>query len=194
MCDKAHESELHIALDTVPPQGLRIDKHTDEAKIRPKGAGAAGLESVRITGVLEDLGGQYIFRGELHAELVGACVRCLGAARMPVSSEAVWLFEPGPHAEQEASDGDEEEDDLAPRVSRFSGREIDLAPMAWEELMLALPAKLICSESCQGLCPTCGEPLRDGSCGCAEKQRAGASGFAALREMFPDLPDGREKE
>ena len=44
-----------------------------------------------------------------------------------------------------------------------------------EELMLGFPMRLLCSDDCEGLCPKCGKPKRDGDCGCV------------LREIDPRL-------
>ena len=37
-----------------------------------------------------------------------------------------------------------------------------------EQILLALPLKTICSESCKGLCPHCGQNLNVEQCSCAE--------------------------
>ena len=36
-----------------------------------------------------------------------------------------------------------------------------------ETLILEFPTKIVCSEDCEGLCPVCGKPKREG-CGCKE--------------------------
>ena len=39
-----------------------------------------------------------------------------------------------------------------------------------EELMIDFPRKLLCSDDCEGLCPKCGKPKREGDCGCVTKE------------------------
>lgn len=37
-----------------------------------------------------------------------------------------------------------------------------------ESILLEFPTKIVCSDDCEGLCPVCGNPKRDG-CSCVEK-------------------------
>ena len=39
-----------------------------------------------------------------------------------------------------------------------------------EELVISFPSKLLCSEECEGLCPMCGKPKREGDCSCRKKE------------------------
>jgi len=43
---------------------------------------------------------------------------------------------------------------------------IDIADDVRQTLLLAVPLKLLCSENCRGLCPTCGKNLNEGECSC----------------------------
>lgn len=43
---------------------------------------------------------------------------------------------------------------------------LHLDPLIEEDVILALPVKFLCKESCKGLCPICGKNLNDGPCGC----------------------------
>ncbi len=47
---------------------------------------------------------------------------------------------------------------------------IDLSAVFDDELLLELPTKLLCRESCKGLCPKCGKNLNKGSCNCPTKE------------------------
>jgi DUF177 domain-containing protein len=44
--------------------------------------------------------------------------------------------------------------------------QIDLAPMARAEVLLAVPDAPLCRPDCAGLCPRCGTDLAAGPCGC----------------------------
>jgi uncharacterized protein len=48
----------------------------------------------------------------------------------------------------------------------FEGEEIDLDPYVFEEVMLNLPIKALCSEACEGICPSCGHNLNIEHCHC----------------------------
>jgi uncharacterized protein len=49
------------------------------------------------------------------------------------------------------------------------GIEINPAALAWEEFVLALPAKPLCRNDCRGLCPVCGKNNNRESCSCAKE-------------------------
>lgn len=59
------------------------------------------------------------------------------------------------------------EDDVY-RFLEENASEIDLTGDVRENLLLSLPMKHICSENCQGLCPTCGANLNEQSCNCSK--------------------------
>ena len=58
-----------------------------------------------------------------------------------------------------------EEEDLD--LSFYEGEEIDLSPLVQEQIILALPTRPLCRESCKGLCPQCGVNLNVQTCTCA---------------------------
>lgn len=43
---------------------------------------------------------------------------------------------------------------------------LDLDELIWEELVLFLPAKMLCNEDCKGLCQKCGKNLNKEKCDC----------------------------
>lgn len=83
--------------------------------------------------------------------------------------------------------GEAESDDLNldvdEEVIRISphGLEINVAHLAFEEFLLALPFKALCSEECKGLCPKCGHNLNTGPCACVRDE--GDPRLAALRNL-----------
>lgn len=47
---------------------------------------------------------------------------------------------------------------------------IDIADDVREFILLAVPQKLLCSDSCKGLCPHCGTNRNRGSCSCSAEE------------------------
>lgn len=45
---------------------------------------------------------------------------------------------------------------------------LDLDELISEEIQLFLPAKMLCSDDCKGLCQKCGKNLNEGKCECAK--------------------------
>lgn len=50
----------------------------------------------------------------------------------------------------------------------YTGQAIDFTATVQEQVVLSLPYKPLCSESCKGLCPDCGADMNAGPCGCRQ--------------------------
>lgn len=59
-------------------------------------------------------------------------------------------------------DDEQENEDTYP----IEDGEIDLAAPIIEEIIANIPVKILCTETCLGLCPTCGNNLNDNPCQC----------------------------
>ena len=46
------------------------------------------------------------------------------------------------------------------------GETIDLTEDVRTDIILALPRKPLCNMDCPGICPSCGQDLNEGTCGC----------------------------
>jgi uncharacterized protein len=99
----------------------------------------ATLDVSRMTG------GGYALRLRFEAGLSGPCMRCLEAAAPVVAVDVREVHQPG---------GGEEL--LSPYVI---GEDLDLAAWARDAYALALPAQVVCTPECAGLCPECGVNL-----------------------------------
>jgi len=58
---------------------------------------------------------------------------------------------------------------------------IDLGEILREQVFLALPVKVLCDESCRGLCPICGAVLKGDHCSCSDNGRY--SPFNVLKQL-----------
>jgi len=56
-------------------------------------------------------------------------------------------------------------------VYYFEGDEIDLDPFIYEEVLLDMPSRPVCSEDCKGLCGICGKNRNFEACDCHETSR-----------------------
>jgi uncharacterized protein len=101
--------------------------------------------SVEATLDLSHTTSGYSLRLRFDTVLDGPCVRCLEDAGRAVAVDAREVDQPG--GGEELSSPYLEEDQL------------DVAGWARDALVLALPAQIVCSDDCRGLCPVCGENL-----------------------------------
>ena len=53
-------------------------------------------------------------------------------------------------------------------VYYYEGDEIDVDPFVYEEVMLNMPVRPLCSEACKGICPQCGKNRNTEKCDCPE--------------------------
>lgn len=122
--------------------------------------------------------------GSVRGVLELACHRCLDPVRHPLD-EAVDLFliEEAPTPSEEETELDME--DL--EYEFFDGETIDLDQLIGEQVFLALPHKVLCSEECRGLCPRCGANLNTESCRCVRGDEQ--SPFEKLKILRSALPD-----
>ena len=182
---------------------LNVDATAEEKAIRPDGVAPAGMRDVHLTGTLSRIDTELYFTGAVSATLDTPCDRCLGEAHVPLEQDVEWYFERGDgELTAEIAGGDitleytdeELEDITGNTVRTFSGETLDLGPCVWEELVLAIPSKLLCDNACKGMCPRCGANLNQGPCKCGGDAAAGGHpGLAKLKELYPDLPDRVEE-
>ena len=56
------------------------------------------------------------------------------------------------------------------RTTFFTGTKLAIGDILSEQILLALPMKVLCTVDCKGLCPTCGTNLNTGNCGCPKEE------------------------
>jgi uncharacterized protein len=90
------------------------------------------------------------------------CSRCLETCRLPVSASFRYTFVPAPESHQEEQELSADDLDFA----YYEEDTIDLDRLIFEQVMLQMPIKPLCRETCQGLCPRCGINLNVAGCDC----------------------------
>jgi len=89
------------------------------------------------------------------------CDRCLTEYDRNFSEQLDILFHIGP---EEIETEEDEVISISPDI-----KEIDIAPFIEECLIVSIPMKLLCKESCKGICAGCGADLNTERCSCEEK-------------------------
>lgn len=121
----------------------------------------------QISGRARREGERVRVRGNLRTIIEAPCDRCLRETVAPVETEfdVTYVSALAPAPEDEVGIPSDEMD-----VSTFDGEAIDVDDLAREQILLALPARLLCREDCKGLCPTCGADMNTEACSCREKE------------------------
>jgi len=101
------------------------------------------------------------FDGEVSGHAEATCGRCLESFPLDVTQEFSLVLTPATPLSGEI--------ELAPgdlTQSFYEGSEVDLTPLVYEQILLALPTRPLCGEECRGLCPQCGSNRNTGQCAC----------------------------
>jgi uncharacterized protein len=124
----------------------------------------ASSARVVVEGSVRRYGDGFRAVGTTRSSVNLLCVRCLEPVAWNEDEEFTIELRPrlGPPSEEEIELGDE---DL--EVMFMEEEVLDLAALAAEQVLLALPMRALCSEQCAGLCPSCGANRNRGEeCGC----------------------------
>jgi len=136
------------------------------------------LEPAEIRGQVRKTGEELQFLGHLGAKIEAPCARCLKPVALPISAELSERFVPAVSwRSEEQHELREEELNLAV----FDGEGIELDDLVREEVLLALPAQVLCRDDCKGLCPVCGHDRNSNECGCDRTQVD--SRWAGLKDL-----------
>lgn len=128
-------------------------------------------EPVVCHGQVRNTAGVLILTGIVETRLHGVCDRCAAAFQRDVKFpvEAVLVRELA----------NEEEADTWTFL--LDGDNADLDEIMTTAFVLSMDTKLLCSEECRGLCPTCGKNLNEGLCSCRPETDPR---FAVLKQLL----------
>ena len=108
------------------------------------------------------MGETAFIEGNIDSVVETLCSRCLEAVCLPVHLNFRYTLVP---VKENIRDNVElRTEDLD--FGFYEGEVVDLSPLIYEQIMLQIPIKVLCSEACKGLCPQCGANLNAGDCGC----------------------------
>lgn len=138
---------MHIKVREIPPQGLEIRKQLPPEELGLTDQEFKCLSPVGIAVRLEKVGTTVIANVKLDGSFAAECGRCLE----PVTKQV-----------KRSCDLDYEIDSRT--------EEIDLGEDIRQEIIMSLPAAVVCKEDCRGLCPGCGANLNTEICKCKMKK------------------------
>lgn len=153
---------LWIDISDIPAHGREFS-FTDTA-IWSGPAAEFGMD-VTLDGPMEAVlrvtpqGDSCLVSGSLSGEVGMACSRCTRPARAALEAQFDCFAQTVP----------DDEGDPALLREESGKLELDAGSILWEQFLLALPDKALCSPTCKGLCPTCGADLNTESCTCADQ-------------------------
>ena len=121
-------------------------------------------------------------RGQVSADFEMSCARCLEPVAQDVKRDFELLYRP---LGVDAGRDELSVTDAEAEIGYYQGEGLLLEDAVREQVLLALPLKMICSEDCKGLCPQCGKNLNEGDCSCTAPVQD--LRWAALKEIRDKL-------
>jgi len=120
-------------------------------------------EPLEVTGAAELLEGHIRVAGELETKIEMVCARCLEPVIEEVHRNFDLYYMPLPKGTKPEEERLKEDDT---EIGFYQGEGLFLADVLKEQVLLALPMKVICQSDCRGLCPSCGANLNHEECRC----------------------------
>ena len=134
----------------------------------------------RVVGNVSGSNGYYQLLLTVCVDFRAVCARCLAPVERTLSFPVERTV-----AEEKSLSAVQLEENVDEYAVVQNGK-LDLDEELREILTLEMPMRILCEENCPGLCPKCGKPLRDGSCGCSGKEIDPRwAGLANLRDSLP---------
>lgn len=130
------------------------------------------VSPVKVSGRVTNTGGLVELTYTAEFKYAKPCDRCLTIAEKAMKQE--FLHTLALSVENEDSDD----------IIIVTGYTLDLFSLVRDDILLELPIKHLCSETCLGLCPKCGQNLNEGKCGC--QKEAADPRMAVLDELLQD--------
>lgn len=121
------------------------------------------IEPTEINAQASRKGSQVRVRGEITTAVELECDRCLRHIKLPIATNFdVTYISAVDAAKTETAALNT--DDL--NFSVYENEAIDIDALAQEQIALALPARLLCTDECKGLCSICGTDQNTATCRC----------------------------
>jgi uncharacterized protein len=175
------ELELHPVdfQEEFPPDAIDLGEDLRQLTLlKTSGRAQLVVEHHGKRNVIQDIR----LNGELATRLELLCARCLEPVVQDVTRKFDLLYRPlGIDAGNEELSVTVAEAE----VGYYQGDGLLLEDAIREQVLLAVPLKVVCREDCKGLCPTCGKNRNTEPCSCAPP--LGDPRWSALKDIREKL-------
>ncbi|MFN0279249.1 MAG: YceD family protein [Pyrinomonadaceae bacterium] len=156
----------------------KVELKLDSSEIDLEGEYATLTGEARFSGETQRIDSKAHIRGNIEANFSLDCTRCLE----PVAKHIDVLFDDVfVDSAEETQTSETEVGFEGLNESLVQDGKIDIAEVVREQLLLALPDQVFCSDDCKGLCPKCGANRNLIDCKCADDEIDPR--WAALKEL-----------
>jgi len=157
---------VKVTIPSIPASGGSYKVAVDPGLLRERLADRLDIERfvacrAELTAERVDL--TVTVRGAITVEMLADCSRCAEAVEATLRFPLHMVLLPRP------SRSGPTEEDLD--TGYHNRREIDLDRLIVDQVVLSMPAVLLCDPKCRGLCPGCGANLNEGPCACGDERK-----------------------
>ncbi len=157
---------MKISVSKIPEGGRSLQFERDGKWFRENLTGTmdpdVAPDQIQVACKVVRMKENVFIEGSVTAVADASCCRCLETVRLPIRSSFKYTFVPPPSRSQDEVELRAADLDFA----YYEGDVIDLDTVVFEQILLQIPIKPLCSEACRGLCPHCGINLNTASCNC----------------------------
>ena len=121
------------------------------------------IAPIAVNGKVKLAGNEVFVNGHVDTRAQVECDRCLKPIELPVNADFELEYITGSEYE---SSGVAELTEAEMSVSVFDGDALDVDEIMKEQILLAVPTRMLCREDCKGICPQCGVDRNKGECKC----------------------------
>jgi uncharacterized protein len=172
---------VKIAISNIPEEGLSLEFTRDAnwfyENLKETEKKDFSIKNANIKCSIKRARDTFYVEGSIQTAIQAECCRCLEDIAIPVHSDFKYTFSPESERQQEEIELSSEDLDCTSYHDDF----IDLDPIVYEQIVLHIPIKALCNESCAGLCPQCGANWNHEKCDCREL--TAGSKFAILKNF-----------
>ncbi|MEA1970480.1 MAG: DUF177 domain-containing protein [Thermodesulfobacteriota bacterium] len=172
---------MQINISNIPEEGLNLRFSKSKAwfhRFLPTGDDSGfRVQKIEVSCFVEKVLKNVSIKGKIKAVIELECCRCLEEFNFPAEIEFKYVLSP-------ADDLKEDELELTYKdleYNYYEGDVIDLGQIIVEQVVLLVPVKPLCNDSCKGLCPVCGVNLNIEKCD--HKTQQINNPFAALKNF-----------
>ena len=160
---KTRENAMFLDVKELAVRKIRIRKSYAPGSVDYHSGEFKQVEPLEVHASAELVEGQIRITGSLQTKIELVCARCLESVVEEVSRDFDLFYRPMKTIAKEREDRLKEDDT---EIAFFEGEGLFLADVLAEQVLLALPMKVICRSDCRGLCPHCGVNLNNEECRC----------------------------
>ncbi|PIT98601.1 MAG: hypothetical protein COT74_12910 [Bdellovibrionales bacterium CG10_big_fil_rev_8_21_14_0_10_45_34] len=171
-----------LRLNEIKSEGEDFEWTETETSLTDNLKDVLGSNSFVATAHIMPSGSAYDVHGAIRSQCDLTCGRCLKSYKMPLDLKfhEILLLSETKNKTMIRGTPEDFEDVGALHIKSLN---FDIGEMYREFIILEQPPYPVCSESCQGLCPKCGQDLNEKKCDCLGAGLAKDTVFSVLKNV-----------